>query len=279
MSEDSELHEEQLPLEGAGQSLRRAREGLGKSLEDIAGQTRIPIRHLNVIEEGNFSELPARTYAIGFSRTYARAVGLDEKEIAEQVRYELGEDTSSSRNVREEFAPGDPARLPSRGLAWFSAFAAILLLVGGFAFFRGYFIPGSGPAPLQEDAPAEQVAETGDTPGPELAVPVGGEVVFTSLQDGVWVKFYDADGERLMEKQMAKGEAYTVPAAANGPQVWTGQPEALRITVGGQAIGTLSNESEILRDIPVTAQALLARANAPANGADDPSATTAASTN
>jgi hypothetical protein len=88
-----------------------------------------------------------------------------------------------------------------------------------------------------------------------------GPVVFTALQDDTWVKFYDANGEQLMQKQMAKGESYTVPADAEGPQIWTGRPYALAITIGGRSVPKLSEEDEIVRDVPVTAEALLARAD------------------
>ena len=83
--------------------------------------------------------------------------------------------------------------------------------------------------------------------------------MFTALADGVWVKFYDASGKQLMQKEMAKGERYTVPADAQGPQVWTGRPYALGITVGGKPVPKLSEADEIVRDVPVTPEALLAR--------------------
>ena len=261
MSDDTEHPEGELPLEGAGGRLLRAREAAGLTIEQVAAKTRIPQRHLEAIEANDFSALPSRTYALGFSRTYARAVGIDDKEIADQIRGHLAEAGDDSEHVRSStFEPGDPGRVPSRGLAWFSAFAALILLVGAFAFFRGYFIPGSGPASLIGE---EQVAENTETDDAaeqpaEPAADPSGQVVFTSLQDGVWVKFYDAAGERLMEKQLAQGEAYTVPSDATGPQIWTGQPEALTITIGGKSIGKLSEESAIVRDVDVTAAALLA---------------------
>lgn len=263
MSDDADMAEEQLPLEGTGQQLARAREAKGLSLADVAAETRIPQRHLEVIEAGNWSALPARTYAIGFSRTYARAVGLDETEVADQVRAELAEVSDEEQHRPARFEPSDPARVPSRGLAWFSAFAVILLIAGGLAFFRGYFFPGSGPGSIVEPVTVAEngaVADEGSEPSIQtVSTNPTGAVVFTSLDDGVWVKFYDSAGERLMEKQMAKGERYTVPDNVQGPQVWTGQPEALSITIGGQQIGNLSLESEIVRDIPVTPEALVAR--------------------
>ncbi len=262
MSEVAEPAEDMLPLDGVGQQLKRAREAAGMSIEQIAGVTRIPIRHLQVIETGNFDALPARTYAIGFSRAYARAVGLDEVKIADQLRGQLGERNDVMEHRPAKFEPGDPTRIPSRGLAWFSAFAVLLLIIGGLAFFRSSIFPGSGPASIlpPESAVDAPVVAAGAAPRPSIAAATpSGNIVFTAQEDSLWVKFYDAQGTRVMEKQMAKGEAYTAPADVAGLQVWTGQPEALNITIGGKIIGTLSQESEIVRDVPVEAKSLVAR--------------------
>ena len=86
-----------------------------------------------------------------------------------------------------------------------------------------------------------------------------GQVVFTALDDGVWVKFYDKDGRQLMQKQMALNERYVVPVEAEGPQVWTGRPDALRITIGGKPVPKLSEDEQVVKDVPVSAEALLAR--------------------
>jgi len=262
MSDEAELAEEQLPLEGAGQKLRRAREAAGMSVKQVAEETRIPMRHLEVIEAGDFSALPARTYAIGFSRTYAKAVGLDQAKVADQVRAEMGAAEQDQAKRPARFEPGDPARIPSRGLAWFAALAVVLLVVGAVAFFRPYFFPGSGPGPLvgETETAAAQGGNAAPAADQRSATPApSGQVVFTSLEDGVWVKFYDGEGTRLIEKQMVAGESYTVPADAENPQLWTGQPESLAITIGGEAIGNLSTNSEIVRDVDVSAAALIAR--------------------
>ena len=44
----------------------------------MAARTRVPLRHLEAIEQGAYEALPSQTYAVGFARAYARAVGLDE---------------------------------------------------------------------------------------------------------------------------------------------------------------------------------------------------------
>ena len=184
--------------------------------------------------------------------------------MLDQVRAELAEGDPNAVERPAKFEPGDPARVPGRGLAWFAVLAAVLLLGGVYAFYSSYFAPGIGPAPLQD--PAEQVAETeapqqAATPTPE---PTGGPVVFTSEMDGTWVKFYDASGTRLYEAQMNTGDSFTIPEDAEGPQLWTGRPYALAITIGGRTVPKLTEEDTVVKDVPVSAEALLARDEAPA---------------
>lgn len=264
MADDEDTAEEAgdegtLPLDSAGILLRRARETAKFTIDQVSAETRISQRHLRQIEEGDFGGLPGRTYAIGFSRSYAKMVGLDDRKIADLVRAEMAESGRDARGDQQGFEPGDPAHISSRGLAWLSAVAAILLMAGGFAYFRDYFIPGSGPGALVADAP---LAAPG---GPQLASAqtaapeTGADVVFTAQEDGIWVKFYDAQGNRLMERQMALNERFMVPADAEGPQIWTARPDALAITVGGKPVPGLAEEQRTVRDVPVSAEALLAR--------------------
>jgi cytoskeleton protein RodZ len=275
MEEETLVEEDtSAPALTAGERLQAARRAKGIELSQVAAETRIPQRHLVAIENSDYSQLPSRTYAIGFTRTYARVLDLDERDLLDQLRTELGEDQDRHNMAPARFEPGDPARVPSRKLAWFGALAAVLLLVGGFVFYRTYFAPGLGPAPLQEERePA--IAQVERAPGSVAshAVDPDAEVVFTSEMNDTWVKFYDESGERLYEAQMAQGESFTVPADAEGPQVWTGRPYALAITIDGRPVPKLSEEDEIVRDVPVTAEALMARNEPSKAPGSDPSET------
>jgi cytoskeletal protein RodZ len=279
MDEQHITAQQQLPL-GVGERLRAAREAKGLTLEQIAAETRIPQRHLAAIESGDFGKLPARTYAVGFSRTYAKAVGLDHDEVAAAVRDELDEQSDEEYRPAS-FAPGDPARVPSRALGWLAAFAVLLLLAGGFFFFRTIFAPAGELPSLVEQQKAQQQAvqraaarKAAATPAP--AVGNSGPVVLTAAAPNIWVKIYDASGKTLFEKQMALGESFTVPADAQGPLLWTGRPDALAVSVGGRPVPKLAEEQKVIKDVPVTAQALLARgqpAVAPVGEKPTPTAT------
>ncbi|MBB3033564.1 helix-turn-helix domain-containing protein [Alteriqipengyuania lutimaris] len=247
-----------------GDRLRAAREAKGMSVDDVSAATRIPKRHLETIEDGDFAELPGRTYAIGFSRSYAKAVDLNEDEIVNEVRDQLGiEDPSERHRDGTIHQTEDPARLPSRKLLLASIVAAIVLIAGLFAFWGTYFDPEAGPDSLlaeeEQRTQAQQQAQAAATQSARQQPIASGPVVFTANQE-VWVRFYDGvESDVLMESIMAEGDSYTIPDTADDPQIRTGQPYAFDITIGGQEVPLLGEDDVVISDVPVTAEALLTR--------------------
>lgn len=121
-----------------GEELKAARARMGMTLSELAATTRVPMRHLESIEQSEFSALPGQTYTVGFVRSYARALALDEVAIVNALRAEL----SSGGHERYEaplqnYDPTDPARVPSKTLAWTAAALAALVLAG-YLIFRSY---------------------------------------------------------------------------------------------------------------------------------------------
>src|SRR6185436_20738985 len=116
-----------------GERLKRARETKGMSLDDVAGRTRIPIRHLQNIEREDWDALPAATYAVGFTRNYANAVGLDGAALARELRDRIG-GPSHRAAAPEYYAQADPARVPPKSLIFVVTFIA--LLVGAYLLWR-----------------------------------------------------------------------------------------------------------------------------------------------
>lgn len=54
------------------------RQQKGISLESISAETKLSVRHLDAIENGNFKRLPGGIYNTSYIRQYARAIGFDE---------------------------------------------------------------------------------------------------------------------------------------------------------------------------------------------------------
>lgn len=281
VEEDTADIGEELPLEGVAQKLRRARLEHGLSIEQVAEESRIAQRHLLLIEEGRFSELPARTYAFGFTRTYAQILGMNGQDIVSELREELADYQEERPRYTPGFEPGDPAKVPPDGVVLISAIVAVLFLVGVYFIYARGFAPGADPASLESEQQASESLASQNAGIPEatsqvdaeatLAATAGApdEVVFTALEEGIWVSFYEAGGRRLEQKLMGEGERFVVPADARDPRVWTGRPDAFAITIGGETVAKLADDEVTLRDVPITAQALRARSNAASSSASE----------
>jgi cytoskeleton protein RodZ len=223
-------NDENIPTSTVGDRLRAAREKKKLALDEIATQTRIPLRHLQNLEAGNWSELPAATYTIGFAKSYASAVGLDRTEIGEDLRAEMGGqrfDTGTS----EVFEPADPARTMPKWLV-FSAIAGIILVVLVMTWLNNRSLSEDEPVSPVEAAttvPADQSAAV-PAPAQQPAPAATGAVVLTATEPA-WIQVTD-QGQTLFSGELAAGQTYAVPQNATAPLLKAGKPEALRVTVG-----------------------------------------------
>jgi cytoskeleton protein RodZ len=154
----------------AGADLRAARERLGWTIEDVSAALRIRLPHLEALEEGRIDLLPGNAYAVGFLRTYARALGLDPDEIARRFKAE-----ASEVNRRTELV--FPAPMPQRGVpAGAVILLGVVLAIGAYAGW--YRLSGEGKLPPETVAPVPErlatLAEQAVPPSPPAAptVPV-----------------------------------------------------------------------------------------------------------
>ena len=109
-----------------GERLQAARLAAGLELSDIAGRTRVPLRHLEAIERGDYGALPATTYATGFASAYARALELDDVALIRDLREELQHIAEAPEYQPYEAA--DPARVPPGGLPGAGSPLALVVL-------------------------------------------------------------------------------------------------------------------------------------------------------
>lgn len=266
---DDSPSEEEFRFHTVGEQLKAERERLGLSLSDLAAKTRVPMRHLESIEMSEFSALPGSTYTLGFARSYARAVEMDAARVSSDLRAELAQSGHEGYQApAQNYEPADPARVPSRALAWTTAAIGVLVVAGYFAW-RSMTLGAAGD--VTTPVAVVQKTETQSATGPASVAAPGGAVVLTAT-DNVWVKIYDAENKRLYENEMKAGDSFTVPPDANKPMIVTGRPQVLNVTVGGKAVPALGVAEKTIADVEVSAAALLARpaATAPVETAATP---------
>ena len=63
--------------------LKEQREKAGITLQNVAAKTRIDIKFLEALEDGNFNFLP-EIYVKAFIKQYSKVVGLDEEETLQK---------------------------------------------------------------------------------------------------------------------------------------------------------------------------------------------------
>lgn len=229
--------------------LKAAREARGLSLDEVATKTRVPIRHLHHIDNGDWESLPAITYSVGFVRSYANAVGLDGTRMGQETRELLG--GAQTHSGVAPYEPADPSRVPPRSLAIVAGILALLLAAGYFIWRTS----SSEEPDMLEQATAEQPVATqtpvaaapappqqplGGPSAPAAGAAATGPVVLTAVSD-VWVRVYNADGgPSLLQRQMKAGETFEVPATAERPLIRTARAEALRVRVGNSDLPRLA---------------------------------------
>jgi cytoskeleton protein RodZ len=246
---DEELAEADVPT--VGERLRAAREEKGLSLEDIAAQTRIPLRHLESIETAQWTLLPAPTYTVGFAKSYAGSVGLDRAEIGEQLREEMGGQRFTTASP-EVFEPADPARTMPKWLV-LGAIAAVILLIVAMSWINRRSLDQPGATPAEVPVAASTAAPPpAAAPAPTSAQ---GPVVLSATAPA-WIQVTD-QGKTLFQGELQPGQTYAVPQTAVAPLLKAGKPEALTVKVGSAVAPPVGAAGKVAADVSLRPTDLL----------------------
>lgn len=272
----AEADQDQLLGQSVGERLRVAREAKGLSLDDVARQTRIPVRHLEHIEREEWDALPAITYSVGFARSYANTVDLDGAQIGAEVRQQLGGARMGSPAAAPFYEPADPSRVPPRWIAIAAAAIAVLLVIG-YLVWRSSAVDDDSPADVaitQAEEPAvNQAAARPAQPAAPAPIPANGPVVLTATED-VWLRIDQAGGGAPLYMGTLKGgQSYQVPAGAQAPRIRTARANVLRVTVGGAQVPPLGPPETTISNVSLTPADLVARPQGGAPPAAPPAAT------
>ena len=109
-----------------GTELRKQREALGLSQEDVFRKLRIPLEFIRTIESGQLSEVVADTYTTGFIRSYCTLLGKN----PEIYLAEMCPVRKPSRGLLDQAIHGDPAERPAwmtEAMMWAAIIGIIIL--------------------------------------------------------------------------------------------------------------------------------------------------------
>ncbi|MBW0169003.1 MAG: DUF4115 domain-containing protein [Hydrogenophaga sp.] len=177
--------------------LRAAREAAGLHIGALAAALKVPVRKLEALEAGRYSELPDLTFARALASSVCRHLKIDAAPILEQIPQGVKTELGGPRNgINARFQPAhDPA--PLNPLGWLSRpalLAAIVLLLGALVIVfmprleDASSLPASAanvvtpvetaePVAAVEPVPSQEPAPAGTAGAPSDAVPMSSPAV------------------------------------------------------------------------------------------------------
>ncbi len=152
-----------------GEDLRAARERKNLTLEQIARDTRISLRHLKNLEEGRYGDMPGGAYNRAFLRSYCSCLELEPTGFLTRYETETGilSEKAIKAKPRREIPTSRPRRFPQL-LVW-----SIMLLasITGLYFSRKWIAQVFSPYFSQPPITRLPVSPPVPTPAPEVPKP------------------------------------------------------------------------------------------------------------
>ncbi len=251
--------------ESVAMVLRNARILQGYTLHEVATAINLRLSHLEAIEAGHFSDLPALVYARGFIGAYATFLELDRDELVNRFCDEVLHARSlptEAPSLGQMPAVEDVAarRMPSGTLLA----VAFVLAVLAYGLWR-VAAPDNRAAALEVPplpdrfqagsatagsamAGAPTLAGTASTPTPVVPAPAAPAsavpvppvpadllIAVRALGDS-WVQLRNTEGQRFASLVLHAGDVYVVPRDSAGMILSTGNLETLSITVNGAPV-------------------------------------------
>ncbi|HWA92238.1 MAG TPA: RodZ domain-containing protein [Rhizomicrobium sp.] len=285
--------ESDAPLETVGQDLRAARLRRGDDLASVSKALKIRKDHLEALEEDRIESLPGRTYAVGFVRTYAEYLGLDQGAAVERFKAQIAGRADEPQPTITVIDEDEHRRLPQ---GWKIIAGVVLLL---FAYGAYYLLmpaadkmmaPPVAPAPQTSVAkpkpkvvkvvpppvvttpPAQTTtpAPTDTTQAtPPATEPVPGKVygqqnrnarVVLRVKQSTRVLVQGAEGQTFINRTLNPGDSYMVPDTV-GNLLTTDNAGAIEVDLDGAPMGNAGRNGQIAESLSLDPQAIADRAN------------------
>lgn len=206
--------------------LLRGREQKKRSLEEIAGATKISIHQLRALERGDVDRLPAGIYRRAIVRQYAEAVGLNVEVTIRELEDLSAETDGDAQRLETVARPRRDTDSSSFVIALLLSAAGVVALAGVAALATSWYRPG--------------------TAGPLTAAPVTGARA-TKLETGAPAVALVAATESVPAKAPVVGPAPKPPASQPPTVTRLATPvpaEAARVTAHGATAGELRITSD-----------------------------------
>ncbi len=221
-----------------GQRLRRAREGRGIGVAELADRLHLAPEQLIALESGDRLHLHEPVFVIAQAKRVAQALGVDVSEQVDNLRHSRLMESQAPAPVPTAPPAEDPDLSPPSSWGLAAAIAGLTLLLG-LVVAQGirHWPPQWNPSP-----PAARSGGAGRPAGGGAAAAGSPGVLLLRSKEPSWVEVRDVEGQVLYSGLLEKEARFRL---GKGLRVLAGRPDLVTASVSGGAPRRLGTINEV----------------------------------
>ena len=242
-----------------GETLARAREERGLSVEAVSDQTRIRAGLIRQIEADNFDGCGGAVYARGHLRSLGKVVGLDPEELVAEFDRAHSDEPAPALVPIPAVDPHEAARADRKQPNWAAAMGVALVVISvlaGVSLFGNNGHKHSPPSAAQTDTglsnaptPAATSATPAVTPPPGSVARVRTDQAIALVRvttDRTWMSASTLSGQLLFQGTLAPGQQ-KIFRDAHGLRLVIGNAPAVDLVANGRDLGAPRSQGNVAR--------------------------------
>lgn len=238
-----------------GETLTRAREAAGLTVEDLSAQTRIRAGLIRQIEGDDFAGCGGAVYARGHLRSLAKVIGLDADELVAQFDRSHADEPAPALVPVPAVDPHEAARADRKQPNWAAAMAVALVVI---CVLAGISLIGNRGSSSHNTAdrsqPPASPAPSATSSSPKPASPPPGSVarvrtdqaiaLIRVTSDQTWMSVSTLSGRLLFQGLLGAGQQ-RIFKDAKGLRLIIGNAPAVDLVANGRDLGSPRSQGNV----------------------------------
>lgn len=239
-----------------GETLARARESAGLTVEDLSTRTRIRAGLIRQIEADDFGGCGGAVYARGHLRSLAKAIGIDGDELVAEFDRSHTDEPAPALVPVPALDPHDAARADGKAPNWTAAMAVALVVIcvlAGISLIGNRGSSSHNTADRSKSQVTPAPSATSSSPAPQSSPPPGSVARVRTDQaialvrvtsDRTWMSVSTLSGRLLFQGLMAAGQQ-RIFKDAKGLRLTIGNAPAVDLVANGRDLGSPRSQGNV----------------------------------
>ena len=239
-----------------GETLTRAREAAGLSVEELSAQTRIRGGLIRQIEADDFNGCGGAVYARGHLRSLAKVIGIDPEELVGEFDRSHTDEPAPALVPVPAVDPHDAARAERKQPNWAAAMAVALVVIcvlAGISLFGNRHSGGPHNTAGRSGQPSAPPASSTPSSTPPASPPPGSVARVRTDQaialirvtsDRTWMSVSTLAGRLLFQGTLAPGQQKLFKDA-RGLRLVIGNAPAVDLVANGRDLGSPKSQGNV----------------------------------